>query len=61
MCVYNIYTGIDDFQLMSMHRDCCCYNCNMYSAGHDTLILDKESKLCLLYFLRDNENTPVEL
>ena len=54
-------SGIDNFQLMSVHRDCHSYNCNTYSAGHDKLILDKENKICLLYFLRENENTPVEL
>ena len=46
---------------MSVHRDCHSYNCNMYSAGHDKLILDKENKICLKYFPRENENTPVEL
>ena len=62
MHLSNIYTGVDNFQLMSVHRDCCCYNYStMYSAGHDTLTLDKENKLCLLHFLRDDNNTLVEL
>ena len=44
------YTGRDNFQLKFMHRDCRWHNCNMYSAGHDMLTLDKENKICSLYF-----------